>query len=392
MQIANLITMHILNRKKFLIAFLLSFTVIIAGGTYVLSIPSAITTIYLVRGVDGSLHVKRDLKITDSDKLLFMVDLSGVFSHVDRSTAFARNKPVLELSWDENEGEGTVKDFRPDGTAISVAFSRNTELDGSSPKGLFVGGDLPFADSFRSARMNTSGVGYYDGKDWYHIWCTGNEGFSLSGSNNTVNPTMWEYKGTKVLKQSEDEIIIESHHLKTIDGIPVAMTRRATFGAGRDYFVLNVMFTNNGGKPISFGYSYGDEPWIGSFGGSRGDVGWYEGGLVKTEAAISPQKYRYAGYWDFGNELAGEKHDYTGYANFIEWNAASTPSYVYFSNSFEHCCGQSKPLDSEDNRVIELLWLNQPLQPGASRNYTLAIGMARLDAVRGSPKVPDNIF
>ncbi|MDP2167486.1 MAG: hypothetical protein Q8J64_04045, partial [Thermodesulfovibrionales bacterium] len=139
------------------------------------------------------------------------------------------------------------------------------------------------------------------------------------------------------------------------------------------------------------GYAYGDEPWVGDFGASEGDVGWYKEGLVKYEQFISPVKHRYAGYWDHGNEAAGEQHHYTEYADFIEW-VTPTPSYVYFSNSFDACCSATSALQTVYNRVINIAWLNQILLPGDSKDHILFIGMATVDPLIAFPKKPETVL
>lgn len=381
-----------MNMRSSAIKFSLAGGIVILGALIFFYFTSSLSAIYLVQENDGSLSLKRDLIIGESDKLVFMLDFNGILNHLDRDKAYASHSPVLELSWDEDAGIGNVKEFRPDGTALSIAFSRFVEDGGRKPHGLFVGGDLPFGDAFRSGRMNTNGYGYYDGKDWYHIWCTANEGFSISGiGERTLNPGQWVYLGSKVIKNSDKEIIIESYHKAEIEGNHVMMQRRAIMRAGTGYFILKVSFTNAGDKPLMYGYYYGDEPWVGRFGASRGDVGWYEGGLITKETAMSPQRFGYAGYWDRGNMLAGEKPDFTGYANFIEWDNP-VPSLVTFANSFDSCCDQSRPLADEDNRVILLSWLSQTLAPSETRTYTMAIGMAGVGERQGLPVKPEGIF
>lgn len=136
-----------------------------------------------------------------------------------------------------------------------------------------------------------------------------------------------------------------------------------------------------------YSFAYGDEPWVGHFGGSEGDVGWYGGGLIRYEGFISPTQYRYAGFWDYGNDAAGEKHIYTGYANFIEW-LSPTPSYVFLSNTIDNCCNELLPLSSIYRRSINIVYLNQILMPAESRDHVFAIGIAGLNP-KDLPKKPD---
>jgi len=101
-------------------------------------------------------------------------------------------------------------------------------------------------------------------------------------------------------------------------------------------------------------------------------MGWYPGGWVNRERYIDPTKYNVAGYADIGNKQAGDSGGFSGYANFIQW-AGPTPTMVYFSNDF-HSVDPERPLSSVDNRILNLVWKNQELQPGETVEYRLRIG------------------
>jgi hypothetical protein len=348
---------------------------------------SSNSAVYFLRGKFGGIEIKRDLLIEEADRLIFMVDANRVFNYLMKGMAIARNKPILELTWDEELGVGDIKQFRSDGSIMSFPFSRFESVD-RRPQGLFLGGDLPYGDVSRAENRDTSGLSYYDGEDWHHIWCAIDEGFKALGEKPaSVPPLSWDFLDSRVLKYTEDEIILQSDHALDLDGRKVRMERFASFRAGDDYFVLKVKVTNEGAKPVSYGYSWGDEPWVGDYGASRGDVGWYEDGIIKYEQFISPLKHTYAGYWDYGNDAAGEKHEFTGHANFVEWFAPA-PSLVFLSNAIEDCCDERLPLYSVSDRVISLVWLNQLLLPGQSRTYTLALGMATVNPATGMPQKP----
>jgi hypothetical protein len=303
-----------------------------------------------------------------------------------KGMAVARQNPVLELTWNDKEGVGDLKQFRTDGTMLSLCFSRSSDLTGT-PRGLFLGGDLPYGDASRDSGQDTSGLSYFDGEEWNHVWCASNEALKFTGSDRNYVPPDWAYLGSKVLKSTKDEVILQSTHRLDAGGHSVLMTRIASLRAEDDYMVLKMKLSNVGPAPVSYGYSWGDEPWVGRFGLSKGDIGWYDGGLVKAETLISPYKHRYAGLWDYGNDMAGEGHDFTGYANFVEW-FTPLPSLVFFSNAIDKCCDEAVPLSSETDRVINIVWLNQMLMPQESRTYTLAVGLARPDPQTGMPVKP----
>lgn len=344
------------------------------------------SVVYVLRGERGGIELSRDLILEDADRLIFMMDASCVFNYFMRGLAMAKRKPILELTWDAQRGSGDVKQYREDGTELSLAFSRY-KMDFGRPKGLFLGGDLSYGDISRSEGRGTSGFGYYDGRQWYHIWCALNEAFKLSGQNEMAYPPFWRYLGSNVLKNTEEEVILRSEHEVDIGDVRFRMKRFVSFRAGEDYFTLKVRITNANTEPVVFDYAVGDEPWIGNYGSSDGDVGWYEDGLVEYEGTISPLRYKYAGFWDRGNWAAGEDADFSGYANFVEW-LGPAPSYVYFSNSFENCCLKGMPLSSRDTRVINIVWINQMLLPGQSRDFAFAIGMAGIDEENDFPAKP----
>jgi hypothetical protein len=351
------------------------------------NITSSNSALYFLRAKTGGVEIKRDLFIEDADRMMFMVDTSNVFNYLMKGMAIARQSPLLELTWDEEEGIGEIKQFRTDGSMLSVCFSRSTDILGQ-PKGLFLGGDLPYGDKSRDPDHDTSGFSYFDGEDWHHIWCASNEAFKLVGLERNFTPSDWEFIGSKVLKNTNDEIIVQSSHELDVNGNSILMRRIVSFRAGEDYYVLKIKLTNSGPKPITYGYSWGDEPWLDRYGDSTGDIGWYDGGLIKTEHLISPTKHKYAGFWDYGNELAGEDHNYSGYANFVEW-FSTTPSLVFFSNAIDKCCDETAPLSSKTDRVMNIVWLNQILMSKESKTYTLAIGMAKPDPETGMPVKPD---
>jgi hypothetical protein len=347
---------------------------------------SSNSAIYFLKGRGGGIEVTSDLLFEDADRLIFMLDANCIFQYFMKGLAIASGEPMLELTWDEENGVGDIKQFRPDGTMLLLSFSRFRE-ESKAPHGLFLGGEPPYGDISISKDENTSGFSYYDGNRWVHIWCAANEGFNVLGTMMNLSPSKWEYMGSRAIKNTQKEIILESEHIARFAIGTVRMKRRAFFRAGEDYFILKVGFTNETGREISYNFAYGDEPWVGDFGSSDGDVGWYEGGLIEYEKSLPIDKYGFAGYWDVGNRAADEDFKYAGYANFIEW--LDRPTYVLFSNSDSLCCDEGTPLYAKFNRMIEVVWFNKTLKPQETKYHSLAIGMARPDAVTGFPLKPD---
>lgn len=346
------------------------------------NLTSSNSALYLIKDDYGRLHITRDLSLEDSGKLVFMIDANPVFKFLDSMATALTDDPFIEVTWDEENGKGIIKEFRPDGTIFQVVLSRYTE--GGIPHGIFIGGELPFGDAnrFESKTNDNTGMSYYDGKKWQHIWCSINEAFEIKGIKRLFSPWDWRYIGSKVIKKSSgNEVMIESlHQLNThLDNAPVpvklSMRRTLSKRSGEDYIRLRVEVINRGSVPVNYAFMFGDEPWVGRYGSSAGNVGWSRETVYRHESFISPFEHNFAGFWDIGNDLAGEKDKFSGYANFVEWTP-NPPTTIYFSNDFGKV-EDGRVLNSPNNRVIDLMWLNQELMPDESKSYTLAIGMAK---------------
>lgn len=363
---------------------------------YVFGLTSGNAFLYFIKGNDGKIHISNEIGFEETERLIFMIDASCIFKMFEGILSASIKRPLLELTWNKEKGNGVIKEYRPDGTRFLVVLSRYKEAEGV-PRGIFFGGDLPYGDVERwlDRSRNNTGIAFYDGNEWRHIWCSINEALSIKGMDEiSIEPWRWRYTDSKILKSTLKEIIIESNHelniVKDMNHIHLTMKRILSKRASEDYVLLKVILTNAGNTPVDYSYSFGDEPWVGEFGTSIGDVGWTSGKVFKFENYISPIRYNFAGMWDYGNDMAGEPHRFSNYANFIEW-LDTRPTVVYFSNDFTRV-DEKRPLSSFDNRILNLLWLYQTLLPGESRVYTLALGMARPEPLTGFPLKPEVIL
>jgi hypothetical protein len=152
-----------------------------------------------------------------------------------------------------------------------------------------------------------------------------------------------------------------------------------TYKAGDYHFTLAIRLTNIGEKLAGYYYIYGDEPWLGSYGTSTGNVGWAADGLHYFEGQIDVRKSNYFGMIDVGNKyVLGEGGDHTGLANFISWHGLVPPDEAYFSNGDDVSGmppGKRVPLSSKDNRVLFAQWGERLLYPGQSETIMMGIGM-----------------
>ncbi len=344
--------------------------------------------LYLLRDKEaGKYEVSDHLFVGEGTALIRGRDLTplqqrimGLFSpHND-------GHPHLHCEWNPYDGSGLVSQHFANGTSLVTYFGRYLDGD-EEAHGLFVGGGMPDTVATNmNYNMNNSGMTFGDGKRWYHIWCSVNEGIGVLDGREMLTPSRWKFLGSRVASRSDSSVVITSSHSVVLNGLPVKIDRRAGFAAGETYFTLEIRLTNQGGAPLVLEYHYGDEPWVGYYGTSLGDVGWVRDRLVTHEEVLDSGRYGYAGMVDSGNRAIGEVPVYSNLANFIEWFGEERPS-VYFANSGKAPApGSKEPLESNE-RYLGLEWERQ-LAPGETATIRLAIGMAGYDQRTGIPVKP----
>ena len=379
-------------RHKYRYAFIAAVVIILFMNIRI-DIKGHFDGLFLLKGLHGwKYELKDDLYVGDAERLVYHIDfddprfrISSVFNH------YTQGQKHLYYEWDSRDGSGFFRNFFPDGTQLLTCFGR---FEDSKTKehvqGLFVGGGLPASVIGRiDWAMNETGMAYYDGRRWYHIWCNVNEGI-YTIKNFKMIDVHWNFLGSNVIDESASSVVISSSHQLADAGTPLRMDRFVYINAGEPYFFLTIKFTNTGQIPAEFIYTYGDEPWVGNYGSSKGNVGWVKDQIINFEKKIDSSKYSYAGYYHYGNDAIGEGHDFTHTANFIEWFGKHKPD-VYFANAggdLKDTTGKLKIPLSSNERFIGLEWKPQRLNPGQSISYNLAIGMAGYDPITNLPVKP----
>ncbi len=379
--------------KKTLLVVLVAVALLvnIAMMTVKFNITGSYEGIFLLRGELGALfELKDDVYLGEAYRYIIGMDFEPVKQLYDSIFNGRVKGPYLYYKWDEKNGEGYVKNYFSDGKQLLVNFSRFVDEFGGEASGLFVGGGLPAnVHEDNSVKMNATGMAYHDGTRWYHIWCNANEAL-FTYRLEPRYPSSWKYLGSKVLHYSKEDLILESKHEVMIDNVPLHIDRHVFFRAGATFFVLSVNIKNVGKSAVTYYYLYGDDPWLGNYGSSGGNIGWSGDGFYYYVGRLNTKKYNYAGYFDFGNGAIGQQHNFTRTANFIEWFGDLEP-FVYFSNGpsdIPPVSNERIPLSS-NARFIGINWGPRTLRPGQSETYTLAIGMADHDPKTGFPVKPE---
>ncbi len=385
--------LHFLNRK---VLWFLLVAVAIFINLVIMTVKFNFTGnyegIFLLKGEPGALYeLKDDLFLGEGYRYIWGIDFEDLkqFFH-GLFEVEAGSEPHLVFEWNGNHGNGFIRNYLAGGKQLLTCFSRFIDDDGREVSGLFVGGGLPAnVRDDDIVKMNSTGMAFYDGVRWYHIWCNVNEGIFTSDAT-PIYPSSWKYLGGRILHNGTKSLVLESSHEVTLDEEPLHIDRHAYFRAGETYFILQIIITNAGNKPVTFYYVYSDEPWLGNYGTSGGNVGWSGDGLHKYEGTVNSSKYNYAGLFDYGNDAIGEGHNFTKTANFLAWFGEVKPA-VYFSNSNTEELKNTNvkiPLYS-NTRFIAVQWGPCTLPPGQSEIYTLAIGMADRDSKTGLPTKPN---
>jgi len=332
---------------------------------------------YLLKGRNGSLlELRDDLYLGDEQRLLLSIHFHELFKPWHWFDRHGK-PPYLDYEWSDSAGCGYVRNILPGGRQLLTCFSRFKDDNGKDTYGLFVGGGLPatVADT-DELKLDETGMAYFDGHRWYHIWCSVNEGMGSGTTMTQYPPSSWKFLGSKVLYHDDKTLVLNSSHEVEADGVPLSVERYAYFRAGDTYFVLSINIMNTGDRETSFYYCYGDDPWLGDFGSSKGNVGWVEDGIVKYVQYVDQSRYGFAGFYDRGNPAINEKGAFTGVSNFLQWLGDDEPT-VYFSNApddFPEKNPANTPLGS-NARFIGLQWGPLTLKPGQTENITLAVGM-----------------
>lgn len=349
--------------------------------------------LFVLKGENGAwLEFTDDLVPEDAIRYLWGMPLYPFRSVVRSQKQATPAHPTYDFKWNKKLGRGFIRNTWPDGRKLLINLGRFKDSNNKYPKGLFIGGGLPPNDpDYQYLNNDATGMTYFDGTRWYHIWCNANEGLISPESPYVANyPSDWEFKGSWVRENDGQNLTIESRHSLKLNNVPLDSTRFLFYTAGNRYAILAVTLTNRGNVPVPIQYMYGDEPWIGYFGSSAGDIGWSGNKLILTEQYIDTRTTTQLGMFDHGNELAGEGHIFTNLANFLEWPVDERPTRAYISNMTGGVMspGATTPLTSPTNRFIGLQYGPYLLKPGELFSFTLAIGMADNDPKTGFPIKP----
>jgi hypothetical protein len=304
---------------------------------------------------------------------------------------------AFEVGWDPETGKGPLIQHFDDGSRIEICLGCGFK---GYTGGLVIGGyDTP-GFLWVPARP-------VRGFAFLNIWCAFDEtlhetpsgdNYGFGWSQNFGERSEGErlaYARGDVLHHSDAMVVLES----TNEGGCYRATRRLRWTRGDRHVVLAQVVRNTCEHPVSFDYWIGEDPWIGTYKSSEGDVGWVllegEGPrILRKESRIEGRRLECAGQYDLGNEMSGEvQGSYSGVANFVRLSPSTPrPDGVYFANLFAHAdeeIDEQRPLGNETLTAFNLGWRGVELEPGGTFGLRWAAGIAETTEAGEPPACPD---
>ncbi len=307
-------------------------------------------------------------------------------------TTNAPFEPRLELEWDPRLGKGSVHHRTSEGDWVRTCFQCG--FDGYQG-GLVIG------------NYNGSGMAFYPktpvhGHRHINLFCATDESiwdldrqreytFGWSENFGTGNDgTPLRYVKGEVLRNTKSEIVLRS----TNEAGCYRVTKVARTRIETPYWIIATRIENTCDHPLRFDFFSGDDPWLGLYRTSDGDVGWADGRIIEKETEMEIGTFSSGGIWDRGNPALGQAaSEFTGEANFIALDPASPrPDKVFFANAFAHRSEDIKPNRPLDNKTLTALnlgWTEQTLLPGQGFSVASALGRAKIDSADKLPRAPN---
>lgn len=301
-------------------------------------------------------------------------------------------RPWLENAWDPATGRGIVTHHRPgEGTMLTCFHVGYPGYTG----GLVIGG---FSSSGLAWNPERPKVGF----PTINVFCAQDESiwdrderreYTYGWSENFgtgPDGERLEYVGGRVVDASRDNLVLESENV----GGCYRVRKIATAWATTQFWVVATRITNRCDHSVNFDFHSGDDPWIGLYKSSDGDVGWTPNDVVRNERRFALGEFTAGGLWDLGNAALGQTEgSFSNQANFFALDPTTPlPDETEFANRFAHQASEinpHKPLDNLSMTALNLGWTKQSLAPHATRDFVFAMGLAVTGDTAKLPRVPE---
>jgi len=315
------------------------------------------------------------------------IDAGTAVSAVSVSTG-----PWLESAWDPKTGRGTVTHHLPGAGRMQTGFhidypgyTGGLVIGGYSSSGLAWVPERPkpgFPTINVFCAQDESIWDRDERREYTYGWA---ENFGTGPDGQRL-----EYVSGRIVEANRERVVLESENA----GGCYRVRKIASTWATTQFWVIATRVTNRCDHVVHFDFFSGDDPWIGLYKSSDGDVGWTPLGQVRNEQRFELGTFTSGGLWDRGNPAIGQTEGtFSNQANFFALDPTlPLPDEASFANRFAH--GKSdvfptKPLDNQSMTALNLGWSKQTLAPAAARDYAFALGLALTSDDRDTPGVPE---
>lgn len=299
--------------------------------------------------------------------------------------------PRLVLKWDPLTGKGDVRHHLASGDLLRTCFHCGYA---GYTGGLVIGAH------------NGSGLGFYPRRPIHgfrqiNVFCAQDESiwdrsekreYTYGWSENFGkgdDGVRLRYVRGRIIERSPARLVLQSENA----GGCYRVTKLAYTRATARWWIIATRITNRCNRPVRFDFFSGDDPWLGLYRSSDGDVGWTPSGLIRNERALPVGAFTSGGIYDLGNRTLGQREgSFSNQANFFGLDPAlPLPDLALFANRFAHAASEvdpRRPLNNKTLTALNLGWVDRTLQPGQGLTTAFALGLAETGTPGTIPRLP----
>jgi len=290
--------------------------------------------------------------------------------------------PSIDNGWDPVSGRGVVRLRTAAGESVEVQIQNGFE---GYTGGLVLGGN-------GSSGYRVWPKGAPSSEEPLAIWCAQDESILLASTGQEygygwsqnlgrgADGVPLRYLGGSVIEDAPDRLVLASAN----GALPFRVDRWMSLDAGGT-LLFRVRISNSGADPVTFDFWTGDDPWVGAYGASKGDLGWTSRGIVTHEARVDLPPGECLGIAD--TEIASGAAPVARLANaFCLSPSSPRPTAAYFANGFAHSdedVDPERPLLGDSPTGFNVGWRGVTLAPGGSFEIGYALGRAVVEQATG---------
>jgi hypothetical protein len=301
-------------------------------------------------------------------------------------------RPALHTNWNPATGRGHVLQVLANGDRLRTAFHIGYKgYTGGLVIGSFSGSGYGMAPARPIRGFKT--INLFCAQD-ESIWDHGKGveltyGWSENYGSGPDGERLDLVKG-EVIERGPRRIVLRSRNA----GGCYEVTKVAYTRLDVPWWIIATRIVNICRHPVRFDLFSGDDPWIGLYRSSDGDVGWTPEGLVRRETAFGIGRFTAGGFYDLGNQALGQQEgSFSNQANFLLLDpAVPLPDLTLFANRFAHHRKEidpRRPLDNKSLTALNMGWRRQRLLPGQALTVAFALGRARTRRPGEIPTLPE---